>query len=113
MDGTYHPGCPAFEGDEITLQDGRFTWDRFTDQVIVDADGNVMDQFPDYPRYGQYEVDGDELRLQIDGKSAVATLHIRRVGERVLLLNNENLAQWERTGEYPECALTLAPEEAP
>ena len=59
-----------------------------------------------------YEVDGDQLHLAIDGKSSVATLHIRRVGERVLLLNTENLAEYERTGEYNDCTLTLAPEEA-
>ena len=112
IDGTYQPGCPAFEGDTIVLQDGRVTWDRFTDQIIVDADGNALDPFPDFPQYGNYEVDGNQLHLAIDGKSTGATLHIRRVGERVLLLNTENLAEYERTGEYNDCTLTLAPEEA-
>ena len=113
IDGTYLPGCVAFEGDKIVLDEGNVTWDRFTDQIILDADGNEMDRFPDFPKAGDYEVDGDLLHLNIAAGELQKTLHIHRSGERILLLNAENLANWERTGKYDDCTLTLAPEEVP
>jgi len=111
IDGTYYPGCVAFEGDKVVLRDGSVEWDRFTDQVIVDVDGNVMDPFPEYPKMGSYAVDGDLLHLTIQGEDAVNTLHIHTQGERIMLLNDADLATWESTGRYGDCVLTLAPED--
>lgn len=113
LDGTYYPGCAAFEGDKLVLREGRVTWDRFTDQVIVDVDGNPMDPFPDFPKNGRYEVDGDLLHLAFPAENVTKSLHIRRPDERVLLLDAKDLADWESTGRHNDCVLTLAPEETP
>ena len=113
LEGTYYPGCVAFEGDRVVLQDDRVTWDRFTDQIIVDGDGNTTDPFPEYPKTGRYDVDGDLLHLHFEGDDIARSLHIRRHDDRVLLLNAQEFADWQRTGEYNSCILTLAPEEVP
>ena len=113
IDGTYYPGCVAFEGDKIVLEQGTVTWDRFTDQVIVDVDGNALDPFPEFPQTGTYEVEGDLLHLNIAAGEVQKTLHIHRSGDRIMLLNDRNLADWQRTGQYDDCVLTLAPEEVP
>jgi len=110
IDGTYYPGCVAFEGDKVILRDGAVEWDRFTDQVIVDVDGNVKDPFPEYPKTGSYQVDGALLHLTFAGSETVHTLHIRKEGERTMLLNDTDLATWERTGRYGDCVLTLSPD---
>lgn len=111
IDGIYYPGCVAYEGDKVILRDGAVEWDRFTDQVILDVDGNVKDQFPDYPKTGSYQVDGALLHLTLAGNDTVQTLHIRKEGERTMLLNDADLATWERTGRYGDCVLTLSPDE--
>ena len=111
IEGTYYPGCVAFEGDKVVLRDGNFEWDRFTDQVIVDDDGKVMDPFPEHPRLGSYEVDGTLLHLTFQGDDSVQTLHIQREGDHIMLLNDADLANWESTGRYGDCVLTLATEE--
>lgn len=113
IDGTYYPGCVVLEGDKIVLSEGNVTWDRFTDRVILDADGNEMDPFPEFPKTGTYEVDGELLHLNIAAGEVQKTLHIRHLDERVMLLNAGNLAEWERTGQYDDCVLTLGPEEVP
>ena len=113
LEGTYYPGCVAFEGDKLVLREGTVVWDRFTDQIIVDVDGKAMDPFPDYPKTGRYKVDGNLLYLELEDSNITRTFHIRRLDDRVLLLNAENLAEWKRTGQYNECVLTLAPEEVP
>ena len=40
-EGRYSPDCIAFAGDTIELADGRFEWDKFTDQVRMDDNGKV------------------------------------------------------------------------
>ena len=113
VDGTYYPGCVAFEGDKLVLDQGNVTLDRFTDQIILDADGNEIDQFPEFPKTGRYEVDGRTLHLNFADGELQKTLHIHRSGNRILLLDAENLANWERTGKYDDCTLTLAPDDVP
>lgn len=113
VEGTYYPGCAAFEGDKVVLQAGSVIWDRFTDQVIVDADGNAIDQFPEFPKTGVYEVDGDSLHLRFEQDNVAKTFHVRRRDDRVVLLNAEEFAAWERTGQIDDCVLTLAPEKVP
>ena len=57
-DGTYLPGCPAYAGNSIKLSDGQFVWEKFTDSVVLDDAGNVVNQFPGYPLQGSYRVAG-------------------------------------------------------
>jgi hypothetical protein len=51
-EGTYSPGCIAYVGSNITLSDGQFVWEKFTDEVVVNDDGEIVDQFPGYPLRG-------------------------------------------------------------
>ena len=112
VDGVYYPRCAAFEGDKLVLREGTVVWDRFTDQIIIDADGNEIDKFPEFPKAGRYTLDGDLLQLSFDDGKVTKTLHVRRSGERILLLNDENLAEFQQTGRHSECVLALAPDEA-
>mgnify|MGYP000225825241 CR=1 FL=1 len=76
--GMYVPSCVAFEGSTIELTDRRFTWDKFTDEVTVDAEGNKLDPFPGFPVRGTYTIEDDELRLTTDVGELAAVLHLVR-----------------------------------
>lgn len=106
IDGTYYPGCAAYEGSKVVLGDGNFVWDRYTDQVIVGADGNAVDQFPDYPKRGSYEVDGRVLRMHFTDDQSVETMQVHQHDGRLLLLTSAEVDEWERTGGYRDCTLT-------
>lgn len=106
IDGTYYPGCPGYAGDKVELADGRVTWDRFTDVVRVGPDGRPVDPFPDYPRYGRYEVHGKALSIELEGEEETRRMYIHVDGERLVLLTADQYADWERTGRYDDCALT-------
>ena len=83
--GTYQPSCVAFEGSTIELADNRFTWDKFTDEVEVDDEGNAIDPFPGFPVRGCYTVDQDV----------------------VYLLTDAEFDAWRQKGTVPDCALLL------
>lgn len=107
VDGTYLPGCKAFAGDRIELDDGSFHWDRFTDSVEVDGDGNVVDPYPAYPLRGRYDIDGRTLTLTSEAGDPVAVLHMLRLEDGGLaLLTDRQLAEQDTSGHYDECALT-------
>ena len=44
-EGVYAPACSAFAGDRIKLHQGQFSWEKFTDSVVVDGDGEDI-RFP-------------------------------------------------------------------
>ena len=106
VDGVYMPDCVAFEGNRITLSGGEFIWEKFSDQVIVDDDGNVINQFPDYPRVGTYRVRGQDLELNFAADDAVETMQIHERYGRLSLLTADEVAEWQRTGRYAQCVLT-------
>jgi len=106
-DGTYSPACMAFAGDTIRLSSGRFHWDKFTDQVIVGADGEVVDQFPAYPVQGKYRVDGMRLVLTSDTGKGLDDLYLLNEQKRVYLLQVQEYGEWQASGKTPECALVL------
>jgi hypothetical protein len=116
-EGSYEPGCVAFEGDRIELRAGRFQWRRFTDQINVDADGNIVNPFPGFPRAGDYRHGtgsstgngaGDNagpLQLTSDDGSGVYEWYpFRRAGENYLLTPQQNAA-FLASGDLPDCAL--------
>lgn len=103
--GTYTPACMAYAGDSIELQGGRYTWDKFTDQVMLGPDGKVTDQFPGYPADGSYNLDGDILVLTSDTGDAVAEFHLRESEGRLYLLTDEQNRDWRDSGRYPDCVL--------
>ena len=76
IDGIYTPACMAYEGDEIELVDGRFTWRRFTDQRLVDENGELVDPFPGYPKNGRFVLGDAQLDLMPDGGASLVSFHV-------------------------------------
>lgn len=105
--GTYSPSCVAFEGNTIELTDSRFTWDKFTDEVTVDDEGNAVDPFPGFPVRGTYEREDDVLRLTTDVGELAAELYLVHRPEQVYLLTEAEFNAWQKQGTVPECALLL------
>jgi len=105
--GTYTPACIAYEGNKIELSDGRFVWDKFTDEVSVDDAGNVIDPFPGFPVQGSYSIDEDVVRLSTDVGELMAEMHLVRNSGRVHLLTADQFEAWRKDRELDECALTL------
>jgi hypothetical protein len=106
-DGIYEPACIAFEGDRIELRAGRFSWQKFTDQRTVDAEGNIEKPFPGFPITGFYSVDAGRLRLTTEDDLPLDDwFFVNRAGRHYLLTGKEYDAFVE--DDYlPKCALTL------
>lgn len=104
-EGHYAPGCLAFAGDTLELHDGRFHWDRFTDEIRVDDNGNIVDPFPGYPLEGQYRLDGARISFTTDSGSSPEDRYLLRTGGDLRILTSDEYAAWQRRGEYPECSL--------
>ena len=105
--GTWAPGCAAYEGDRITLDGGEFSWDRFTDQVVVDADGTRKDLFPDYPKHGTFDVDGDRLRMTTDSGERLPDMVFVELGSSTFLLTEADAGRYRDGGGIDACSLTL------
>ena len=106
-EGHYAPSCIAYAGSEIQLEDDRYVWTKFTDQVEIDEDGNKIDPFPGFPRRGEYEKEGYEITLLGSGGAAVHTLFLFRFEGDIYLYTAEETAAYESTGERPVCPLQL------
>lgn len=105
VDGVYLPSCEAYAGSEIRLEDGRFHWSRFTDQVVIDEEGNKVDPFPGYPLEGVYQVSGGILTLVPDDGESPQVLYIQQEGKDIYLLNAAEKGALDASGEPPQCAL--------
>jgi hypothetical protein len=105
--GMFAPSCVAFEGSTIELTDQRFTWDKFTDEVTVDAAGNKVDPFPGFPVRGTYTTENDVLHLTTDVGDLAAVLHLVRRPGQVYLLTGTEFEAWQKGGTVPNCALLL------
>lgn len=97
----------AFAGDTIRLSNGSFHWDKFTDEVVVGEDGEIVDQFPGYPLQGNYRLDGDKLVLTSDAGTVLEDLYLLDEPGRVYVLRRQQYDEWRETGNYPDCALVL------
>jgi len=106
FEGDYAPGCQAYAGSRIQLADGNYVWERFTDARRVDAEGNVIDPYPGYPKRGRYERSGPAFRLLDADGETLATYHLHESDSGLLLLTAEQQAAWEADGSYPDCPLT-------
>lgn len=104
-DGSYSPRCPAFAGDRVELHDGTAVWEKFTDEVRLDAAGNVVDPFPGYPRRGSFVTNDGKVTIHFpdDGSERVYFIHEYR-GD-VLLLTVAEQEEWDRQGSIANCAL--------
>ena len=112
IEGHYVPDCAAFAGDTIVLESGRFTWDRFTDEVRVDEDGNHIDPFPGFPKSGDYVMQGDRLEMRVDGEDAAEIYHLQSHDGRFYLLTEAQANRYAEEGVVERCALVreAAPE---
>jgi hypothetical protein len=106
-DGLYSPSCAAYAGNNIELSGGHFTWEKFTDSVVIDDNGEVVNQFPGYPLVGNYRIDGESVFLESSSGEPVATMHLYQHEDRSYLLTTEQRQDWESTGKLAECALAL------
>ena len=109
-EGTYSPGCIAYAGSNITLSDGQFAWEKFTDALVVDDDGNVVNQFPGYPMRGSYRTDGQTAYLEPDRGGPVQRMYLHRHRNSYYLLTADEFELWEKTGNIADCTLQLVPE---
>ncbi len=106
-EGTYSPACIAYAGSDIKLDNGQFVWKKFTDSVVVDNDGQIVNQFPGYPMRGAYHVDGQTVYMDSASGESMENMYLHRHDDRYYLLTAEQFEAWEKTGEYAECALML------
>lgn len=105
--GTYVPSCVAYEGNTIELSGQRFTWDKFTDEVMVDDAGNKLDPFPGFPVRGSYAIEDDVLRLTTDVGELAGELYLVRRPGQIYLLTEAEFGAWQKDGAVPDCALLL------
>jgi len=108
-EGTYSPGCIAYAGSNITLNDGQFVWEKFTDALVVDDEGNVVNQFPGYPMRGSYRVEGQTVYLDPDTGGPVQRMYLHRHRDSYYLLTADELSILETTGNIADCTLQLVP----
>lgn len=106
-EGTYAPDCVAYAGDRIRLEDSRFVWDKFTDEIRVDDAGRKIDPFPEYPVRGRYRIDDGRVVFEAESGKELPEMHLRSEGGRSWLLTAAQLAAWEETGASPDCPLIL------
>ena len=97
----------AYAGNKITLGDGRFVWEKFTDAVVVDDDDNVVNQFPGYPLQGTYRIDGKIVHMNTAAGDALDIMYLQESGEQHYLLTEGEFASWEQSGKRDDCALQL------
>ncbi len=106
-EGTYSPDCIAYAGSNISLSDGQFVWEKFTDEVVVDDDGEIVNQFPGYPMRGSYRIDGQVLQLESEAGEAMGKMYLHRRDNQQYLLTAEQFEAWQTTGTDADCALML------
>ena len=106
-DGVYSPSCVAFEGDRITLHGDAFSWDKFTDMVVVDEDDEPIEQFPGFPVSGSFRIEGDSVLYSPDAGSAPPYRYLVSIDNGTYLFTAAERDAWRSSGETPDCALVL------
>jgi len=107
-EGVFEPACIAHAGERITVGDGRFEWDRFTDAVSVDDDGNRIDPFPGFPKTGRYRADDEKLTWIADDGTALDDRYLLEFRGRTYLLTYDQNEAVLDGGDMPACALVLS-----
>jgi hypothetical protein len=106
-EGTYSPDCIAYAGSNISLNDGQFVWEKFTDAVVVDEDGKIVNQFPGFPMRGSYRIEGQFVLMESAAGDAMEKMYLHTRDNRQYLLTAEQFDAWQKTGEHAGCALML------
>lgn len=105
LDGRFEPSCIAFAGERIELSNGRFEWQRFTDERRIGEDGKVIEPFPDYPKRGDYRIVDGRVEFRTDDGERLEDRYLVERPDGLYLLDaaaREALAAGE---ELPHCAL--------
>ena len=84
----------AFEGDRVTLDNGRFEWARFTDVRTIGEDGKEIDPFPDYPKNGRYTVRSQTIEFRTDGGDRLDGHYLLQHDGSLYLLTSEQNAKF-------------------
>jgi len=111
-EGVYEPACIAYEGDRLSLAAGRFEWQRFTDERVVNEAGDVVAPFPGFPKMGTYKVANERLQLTADDNVRLDDWFIVDHAEQRYLLDAKQHNAFLPDSDMPECALKLAPARA-
>ena len=106
-EGRYSPACVAYAGSNIELRGGEFVWEKFTDSVVVDDDGEIVNQFPGYPMQGSYRIDDRAVFMESSSGETVATMYLHQSNHHQYLLTAEQHAAWESGNTSVDCALVL------
>ena len=106
-EGTYSPDCIAYAGSNISLSDGQFVWEKFTDAVVVDEAGEVVNQFPGFPMRGSYRIEGQIVHMESAADDAMEKMYLHTRDNRQYLLTAEQFEVWQKTGKHADCALML------
>ena len=105
VEGVFEPACIAFEGDRITLDNGRFEWARFTDVRPIGEDGKEIDPFPDYPKNGRYTVQSQTVEFRTDGGDLLDDHYLLEHNGSLYLLTSGQHARFSDGQSLPECVL--------
>lgn len=108
IDGMYRPACVAFEGETIQLNDGRFVWQRFTDERRIDQNGELIDPFPDFPKEGTYTLQSSVLQFSTNDGSDAYSYYLVQLGSDYYLLKQAENGAYLANGVLPDCALKLS-----
>ena len=107
IDGNYFPACRAFAGDTIKIVGDTFVWDKFTDAVEVDDDGNTVDPYPGYPAEGSVSRDGHKLSFAAGGGIELPDMFMQQCDGRPYLLTADENREFDKTGKCGRCSLAL------
>ena len=97
----------ALEGDKVVFVDGSFEWHKFTDERVLDDDGNVIDPFPGYPLTGRYKVRNSVVEFVTAEGAKPADMHLFEDEMDVYLLTAEENAAAVAGEGLPACPLRL------
>lgn len=104
-EGRFEPSCMAFAGETIELRDGRFSWNRFTDEERISEDGARIDPYPDFPKSGSYTLKKDRVYLLVGGKTVDVERRLYDYNGDLYLLTPEQHDSVSSNARIPECAL--------
>jgi hypothetical protein len=108
LEGDFSPSCMAFAGDTIALKNGKFAWDKFTDQVRIGADGKKVDQFPDHPVKGTYTTEEHRVTFHPNSGLQPDFSYWVAVDDDIYLFTADEMQEWQATGAVPRCALVFS-----
>ena len=107
VEGRFEPACTMFSGDIVEITGDQYVWKKFTDEIVVDDNGELGEPFPGFPRSGPIRRDGEHMRfIGTDGEPD-ADFHVKQRVDGVYLLTAEELESDSKDPGFWQCALKL------